>query len=355
MILGNYNDMCFVICQRLRANSMRRREFILDTAGAIAGIGLTDFANSNTSIKLATVDAQQYRLYGERRRFAQTSFGEIAYIEAGNASRAALFLHGFPLNSFQWRDVIDRLRMYRRCIAPDFLALGYTKTAQGQEVGPEAQVAMLAAFLDRLGISIVDIVANDSGGAIAQLFIVKYPQRVRTVLLTNCDTEINSPPAALLPVIELAKQGKYADQWLGAWLADKALARSKNGIGGFCYSNPAQPTDEAIVTYFAPLVASAQRKALVEAYVIALERNPLAGIEADLRRSIVPVRIVWGMADNIFATSDPEYLNRIFSQSRGVRRLQEGKLFWPEEYPNIVAEEAVSLWNVGILCPDNQC
>lgn len=334
---------------------MQRREFVLNAAGAIGALGFAGFSSNNAIAQPITVDALQYRLYGARRRFARTRFGEIAYIEAGNTKRVAVFLHGFPLNSFQWRDVIDRLCMYRRCIAPDFLAMGYTKTRQGQDVGPESQVAMLSDFLDRLEISAVDIVASDSGGAIAQLFIAKYPRRVLSVLLTNCDTEVDSPPAALLPVIELAKQGKYADHWLGAWLADKALARSKDGIGGLCYSNAAQPSDEAIDMYFAPLVASAERKSLVEAYAIALERNPLAGIEADLKRSIVPVRVVWGMSDTIFSRTAPDYLAGIFSQSRGVRRLPEAKLFWPEEYPSIVAEEAASLWNVGILCPDNQC
>jgi haloalkane dehalogenase len=38
-----------------------------------------------------------------------------------------------------------------------------------------------------------------------------------------------------------------------------------------------------------------------------------------------------------------------------VRRLEGAKLFWPEEHPDIVAEEAISLWKVSLLCPDSQC
>lgn len=35
------------------------------------------------------------------RQFAPLKFGEVAYVERGNGP-AALFLHGFPLRSFQW-------------------------------------------------------------------------------------------------------------------------------------------------------------------------------------------------------------------------------------------------------------
>ncbi|MGE5802121.1 MAG: alpha/beta fold hydrolase [Gemmatimonadota bacterium] len=122
------------------------------------------------------------------RRFAGTRFGRIAYVERGSATAAALFLHGFPLNSFQWRGALDRLSPYRQCIAPDFLAMGYTEVAEGQGVGPAAQVAMIVELLDTLRIDAVDLVANDSGGAVAQLLVAGHGERVRSLLLTNCDT-----------------------------------------------------------------------------------------------------------------------------------------------------------------------
>ena len=58
-----------------------------------------------------------------------------------------------------------------------------------------------------------------------------------------------------------------------------------------------------------------------------------------------PVRIVWGMADTIFSTANADYLDRAFGGSRGVRRLDGSKLFWPEERPDVIAEEARALWN----------
>jgi pimeloyl-ACP methyl ester carboxylesterase len=280
------------------------------------------------------------------RRLLPTRFGNIAYVERGTGE-AALFLHGFPLNAFQWRGAIPALSAHRRCIAPDFLALGYTEPAEGQSVAPDAQVELLVELLDALEVARADVIANDSGGQAAQLLLARHPSRVRTLLLTNCDTEIDSPPAALLPVIALSKEGKFVDQWLKPWREDHVLARSAAGIGGMCYANPAHPTDEAIEHYFAPLMSTPARKALTHAYAIALERNPLIGIEVALRRSKAPTRIVWGTADTIFSSDSPDYLDRTFGASQGVRRLTGRKLFWPEEHPEIVVEEALLLWGAA--------
>ena len=320
---------------------MNRRQFLEAGGGALGAAALCGFARRKGLGTPSTMDAAAF---DAERRYVETRFGRIAYVERGSG-KAALFLHGFPLNSFQWRGAIERLAPYRRCIAPDFLALGYTDVAEGQSVTPDDQVAMLAEVLDRLRISSVDLIANDSGGAVAQLFIARHRQRVRTLLLTNCDTENDSPPPALQPVIELSRQGKFADQWLASWLADKNLARSAQGIGGMCYADPAHPSDEAIRYYFVPLLVSAQKKTLLHAYALALERNALQGIRPTLQRCGVPTRIVWGAADSIFSAASPDYLDRSFDQSRGVRRLAGRKLFWPEELPEIVADEAQQLWS----------
>jgi haloalkane dehalogenase len=220
--------------------------------------------------------------------------------------------------------------------------MGHTRVTAHQDVGPDSQVLMLASLLDTLSVSEVDLIA--SGGAVAQLFAVRHPTRVRTLLLTNGDTEIESPPAAMLPVIELAKRGRFVDQWLAPWWADPALARSDNGIGGLCYADRCHPTNDALDMYFGPVVSSPERAANLHRYAIALGRNALAGIGPALGRSRIPVRVVWGMDDTIFGPANADHLAHAFGNSRGVRRLENAKLFWPEERPDIVAAQARILW-----------
>jgi haloalkane dehalogenase len=326
---------------------VERREVLRLSVGAI----LTGAVGTTMASVFAenTADAEDEIASGrhnKERRFLVTSYGRIAYIDRGSGD-AVLFLHGFPLSSFQWRGAIDRLSSIRRCIAPDLMGLGYTEVAEKQSLAPAAQVDMIAALLDGLAIQKVDLIANDSGGAIAQLFVTKHRERVRTLLLTNCDVETDSPPGALLPVIELAREDLYADLWLLPWLQHKDVARSAKGLGGMCYSDVRHPTDAAIEQYLRPLVGTMERKILTNRYAVSLAPNPLQGIEARLRECTVPTRIVWGMADTIFSTKNPDYLYGILPQMMGITRLTSAKLFFPEERPDIIAAEARELWELS--------
>jgi haloalkane dehalogenase len=322
---------------------MQRRQLVMSAFGALAA-GCTSRMEGDDVMPAGGARPMDARAFHAARQFAPLRFGRVAYIERGQGP-AALLLHGFPLSGFQWRGAIDRLAAHRRCIAPDFLGLGFTEVATGQSVHVDAQVEMLVALLDQLSIPSVDLVANDSGGMAAQLLAVRHPERVRTMLLTNCDTEIDSPPPAILPVIDLAREGRFADEWIGLWVGNHMIARSPVGLGGLCYADPSNPTDEAIECYLEPLVSTPERKAFTNAYAVALAPNPLAGVETELRRCTIPTRILWGAADTIFSADSPSYLDEILPASRGVRRIAGAKLFFPEEQPEVIAAEALALWD----------
>jgi pimeloyl-ACP methyl ester carboxylesterase len=326
---------------------MQRRTFIASSAAtAIAAMTCPDNAKArprSANSSRVDDDREAARRYASGRRYVDLSAGRVAYIDRGRGP-VALFLHGFPLNGFQWRGAIERLSTHRRCVAPDLLGLGYTQVAPGQNLAPSAQADMIAAFLDRLKISSVDLVASDSGGAVAQLFVTRHPGRTRTLLLTNCDAEPDSPPPSFMPIIQLARAGKYADLLLEPWLKNPQAARAPKSFGGQCYNDPDHPTDAALEVYLTPLVASPERKRLVNDYTVALDPNPLAGVEAKLRRFDAPTRLVWGMADRIFSSSSPDYLDKLLPKSRGILRLPHAKVFFPEEMPDLIAHEARTLW-----------
>jgi pimeloyl-ACP methyl ester carboxylesterase len=276
------------------------------------------------------------------RRFVATRFGRIAYVERGRGP-VAVFLHGLPLNGFQWRGAMTRLSDLRRCVAPDFLGLGYTEIRPGQDLAPTTQADMIVAVLDKLAIDDVDVVANDSGGGVAQLLTARHPKRVRTLLLTNCDVHTNSPPKAMAPELEAARRGVLSDL-LARQLRDKAFARSAEGLGGACFTDPAKLTDDAIDTYFQPIVSSAARRAQLHQYMLAFEPNPLPAIEPALKACTAEVRMVWGTGDRYFDVGWADWLDRTLPRSCGVRRVEGAKLFFPEEMPELIAEEASALW-----------
>src|SRR5262245_8200862 len=140
------------------------------------------------------------------RRSVQTASGRISYTEQGTGP-VALFVHGVLLNGHLWRHQLKHLSDVRRCIAVDLLAHGDTEIAPDQDVSVTANARMLKEVLDALSIDQVDLVGNDSGGGIAQIFAALNPERVRTLTLTNCDTHDNWPPEAFKPFVEMVAAG----------------------------------------------------------------------------------------------------------------------------------------------------
>jgi pimeloyl-ACP methyl ester carboxylesterase len=143
------------------------------------------------------------------RRFADVKSGRIAYFEKGHGP-AALFIHGVPLNGYHWRHVIERVQQRRRCIAIDLMGLGYTEIGALQDVSFTAQAHMIAEVMAALNIEKADLISNDSGGAIAQIFAAYYPTRLTSLVLTNCDVHDGWPPPQVLPLMEHARNGTIA-------------------------------------------------------------------------------------------------------------------------------------------------
>ena len=98
--------------------------------------------------------------------------------------------------------------------------------------------------------------------------------------------------------------------------------------------------------YFRPLVASQRKMSQVNEYLVALGMNELVTIRKDLQAWKGPARMVWGVKDQFFGVQWAEWLDRMLPNSHGIRRLEDAKLFFPEEMPDIIAEEAKRLWGV---------
>src|SRR5688500_18859910 len=127
-------------------------------------------------------------------------------------------------------------------------------------------------------------------------------------------------------------------------LDDRAYARSPKGIGGSAYIAPANFTDDAIEYYFMPLLTSPLRRSQLNRHLAAFELNPLLALEPALRNCTTPTRMVWGTADQLFPVAWAEWLDRNLPGTRGIRLVEGGKLFWPEEMPDVIAAEALTLW-----------
>jgi len=68
---------------------------------------------------------------------------------------------------------------------------------------------MIAALLDALNIDQVDLVGNDSGSAVSQIFAARNASRLRSLTLTNSVVHDQWPPPALVWLVDAARRGTY--------------------------------------------------------------------------------------------------------------------------------------------------
>jgi pimeloyl-ACP methyl ester carboxylesterase len=258
----------------------------------------------------------------------ETPSGRISYVERG-AGPVALFLHGVLLNGHLWRHQLAHLSDIRRCIALDLLAHGGTEIAPDQDVSVTANAKMVMEFLDALNIDQVDLVGNDSGGGIAQIFAVLHPRRLRSLTLTDCDAHDNWPPEAFKPFLAMAAAGGLRGT-LKAMLSDKDVYRSPQALGP-AYEVPSLLTDDSIETYLRPLVRTEQRTRDFQRFLAAFDNKHTLTIETKLKKLKVPTLIVWGTDDVYFDVKWAGWLAETIPGTRRCVELKDARIFFPEE------------------------
>lgn len=282
------------------------------------------------------------------RRFAEVKSGRIAYFERGEGP-VALFVHGVPLNGYHWRYIIDRVHHRRRCIAIDLMGLGYTEIAPSQDVSFTAQAHMIAEVLDALGIKKIDLVGNDSGGAIARIFAALYPERLTSLTVTNADVHDGWPPPQVLPLMERARNGTLAPIFMPL-IERPDLARERYAKGELLpmfrsYADPSILTDELIRLYLTPLFSSQQRIEAFERYWLGFDNKQTLAIHAALKTLQVPTLIVWALKDIFFDVKWAYWLKDTIPGAKRVVEVEDGRLFFPEDRPDTLATPLLEFWN----------
>jgi pimeloyl-ACP methyl ester carboxylesterase len=259
--------------------------------------------------------------FHKSRRFAEVKSGRIAYVEQGQGP-VALFIHGVPVNGYHWRHVIERIRHRRRCIAIDLMGLVFTE---------------------------IDLVANDSGGAIAQIFAAHHSHRLTSLVLTNCDVHDGWPPPQVLPLMEHARNGTIASVF-GPTAERPDLARERYASGQSVplfrsYADPSILTDDLIRLYLQPLLSSPERIDAFARYWLGFDNRHTVAIHDRLKKLEVPTLIVWGLKDIFFDVKWARWLKDTIPGARRVVEVEDARLFFPEDRPDTLVPPVLAFWD----------
>jgi pimeloyl-ACP methyl ester carboxylesterase len=262
------------------------------------------------------------------RNQVNTRSGPASYIDTGGPGRPALFVHGVGTSSYLWRNVIDQLDGQRRCVAVDLPLHGQTPAPSDQDFSLPGLARFVADFRDALELTEVDLVANDTGGAIAQVFAAGNPERLHTLTLTNCEAHNNLPPKALLPGLLLARMGLFA-RLAPRMVRDVTKARKR--VYGSGYEDVANLPVEIVRAWLEAAFATPESARQFQRLITSLRARDLLAVESALARLQVPTLIVWGTGDKFFRLKWAYWLRDTIPGATDVVEIDGARLFFPDE------------------------
>jgi len=222
-----------------------------------------------------------------------------------------VFVHGILVDSRLWDRVADELASRGfRCYLPTWPLGSHTiPVNDGAELSPPAVAAMIRDFAQKLGLSDVTLVGNDTGGGLCQLVIDTYPDLAGRLVLTNCDAFDKFPPFPFTLVFALLR-GPVSIKILFEQMRIKALRHSPLGFGLLV-----DPDPQLTASWLEPARTDVRIRRDLARLLRAVAKTDLTDVSTRLPRFTKPVTIVWGQRDRAFTPSLGRRLAALFPNS----------------------------------------
>lgn len=259
--------------------------------------------------------------------------GTIRYHDEGSGP-TIVFVHGALVDGRLWQPVVHRLRDRFRCVVPELPLGSHERPMPPQaDLSPHGLAGLVASVLERLELTDVTLVGNDTGGALCQLLVVAHPERVGRLVLTDCDAFEDFPPKAFKPLVAAAKVPGALRAMLEP-MRVKATRRLPLAYGWLAKRPiPDDVTDGWVL------------RALGDKGVMADLRKALSGLDPSvlldntpkLTGFTRPVLLVWSREDKFFKIENAHRLAAVFPDAR-VEELTDAYTFVSWDQPDRVAE-----------------
>lgn len=116
------------------------------------------------------------------RKYVEVLGAKIAYVDAG-VGDPIVFLHGVPTPSYLWRNIIPYLLPYGRCLAPDYVGMGYSAAAPDGNYRFFDHQRYLNAWFGAVGVTKnVILVVHDWGSALGFSWAQRHPDKVKAIV-----------------------------------------------------------------------------------------------------------------------------------------------------------------------------
>jgi len=200
----------------------------------------------------------------------------LAYTRLGKGTPLVL-VHGFPLDSSSWNELIPYLKDHFDLILPDLRGFGKSTTVEAPYTLSD-MADDLAGLLDNLGVEKTALVGHSMGGYISLAFAKKYPQRVSGLGL------IASQAAAYAP------EGKERRYKTAADVAEKGVGVVVDAM------TPKLSADVRVQEFVRGVIERQSKQAVIGALKAMAEREDAMPILSSFN---FPLVLIHGDADQL--------------------------------------------------------
>ena len=249
-------------------------------AAIILLLGFTIYAASPQP--LSVDDLKQMGFIENEPRFIEIN-GVNTHFRRQGAGEALLLIHGFGSSTYTWRGVVDSLAQDFEVHAIDLPGFGFSQALQATPT-VDAYVDFINDFMQTLGLGGAVFMGNSFGGEISWRCALKYPERVRALILIDAAGYPHESPA-IFKLLRVPLLGEFISGVNAKWIVRQNLQQ--------VFVNDDLVTDAVVDNYYYRLLKQGNRET-----VLARARMKTDTLYKALPQIRQPTLIIWGEDDS---------------------------------------------------------
>ena len=232
---------------------------------------------------------------------------ELLHYVAAGTGQPLVLIHGFMAWSYTWVHNLRPLSEYCQVLAPDLRGYGLSHKNHRLSHSLDDQVEVVRAFLDHLNIDQAVLCGHSMGGEVALRLALKYPTRVRGLVLVAASSYVVSRDRPLQRFL-LKTPGVGPLAVRAAVMNRRYVVKSLQ----FCFHDQSKFTPADVDAYYLPARSPSAAAAFART-VLDLDFGKWSNRWSEVEH---PALLVWGANDPLIPLAHGERLAKALPNSR---------------------------------------
>ena len=172
------------------------------------------------------------KLYPFKSHYIELDRGEnirMHYIDEGKGEPVVM-LHGNPTWSFYYRDLVQYLKPYYRCLVPDHIGCGLSDKPLRYTYNLEQRIEDILQWLKDIKVGRFHLIVHDWGGAIGMGVAIRWPASVQSLTILNSAAFLSDQIPFRIALCRFPFLGSWAIRYLNLFAKAATWMATKNKL-----------------------------------------------------------------------------------------------------------------------------